>query len=62
MILTILLVAIIGRVGNVRGALLAGAGVGIILTAVTLLTKPTYGGIVLLIIFIGILKFRKVGV
>lgn len=62
MILTILLVAIIGRVGNVRGALFAGAGVGIILTAVTLLTKPTYGAVVLLIIFIGILKFRKVGV
>jgi len=62
MILTILLVAIIGRVGNVRGALIAGAGVGIITTAVTLVTKPAYGAVVLLIIFIGILKFRKVQV
>lgn len=60
LILIILLVSIIGKVGNIRGALLAGAGVGIITTAVTLLTKPAYGSVVLLIIFIFILKFRKV--
>ena len=62
MILVILLVAIIGRVGNVRGALLAGASIGIITTAVTLVTKPTYGEVALLVVFILFLKFRKVAV
>jgi len=58
-ILVVLLVAIIGRVGNVRGALIAGAGIGIITTAVTLVTQPAYGTVALLAIFILILKFRK---
>lgn len=62
MILVVLLVTIIGRVGSVRGALLAGAAVGIITTAVTLVSKPAYGVVLLLVIFIGFLKFRKVGV
>jgi branched-subunit amino acid ABC-type transport system permease component len=61
-ILLILLVAIIGRVGSVRGALLAGASIGIITTAVTLVTKPAYGEVALLIIFIIFLKFRKAAV
>ncbi len=61
-ILVVLLIAIIGRVGNVRGALIAGAGVGIITTAVTLVTQPAYGVVALLAIFILILKFRKVEV
>ena len=58
-ILLILLVAIIGRVGSVRGALIAGASIGIITTAVTLVTQPAYGEVALLIIFILFLKFRK---
>ena len=62
MILIVMLVSIIGKVGSVRGALLAGAAVGIITTAVTLVTKPAYGSVLLLVVFIGILKFRKVGV
>lgn len=61
-ILVVLLVAIIGRVGNVRGALIAGAGIGIVTTAVTLVTQPAYGTVALLAIFILILKFRKVEV
>jgi branched-subunit amino acid ABC-type transport system permease component len=61
-ILVILLIAIIGRVGNVRGALIAGAVVGIITTAVTLVTQPAYGIVTLLVVFIVILKFRKVEV
>ena len=61
-ILVILLIAIIGRVGNVRGALIAGAVVGIITTAVTLVTQPAYGIVALLVVFILILKFRKVEV
>lgn len=61
-ILVVLLVAIIGRVGNVKGALIAGAGIGIVTTAVTLVTQPAYGTVALLAIFILILKFRKVEV
>ena len=61
-ILVILLIAIIGRVGNVRGALIAGAAIGIITTAVTLVTQPAYGIVALLVVFILILKFRKVEV
>jgi branched-subunit amino acid ABC-type transport system permease component len=49
-------------VGNVRGALIAGAVVGIITTAVTLVTQPAYGVVALLVVFILILKFRKVEV
>ncbi|TFG93482.1 MAG: branched-chain amino acid ABC transporter permease [Candidatus Atribacteria bacterium] len=62
MILVILLVAIIGKVGSVRGALIAGASIGVITTAVTLVTKPAYGEVALLVIFIIFLKFRKVAV
>jgi branched-chain amino acid transport system permease protein len=61
-ILLILLIAIIGRVGNVRGALIAGVSIGIITTAVTLVTQPAYGVVALLVVFILILKFRKVEV
>ena len=61
-ILIILMIAIVGGVGNVRGALIVGACVGIVTTAVTLVSKPLYGTIILLIIFIGILKLRKVRV
>ena len=60
MILVVLLVAIIGRVGDVRGALIAGASVGIITAAMTLVTKPAYGTVAMLVIFILILKLRKV--
>lgn len=62
MILIIIMVTIVGGVGSVRGALIAGACAGIITSAVTLLSKPLYGQVALLIIFIGILKFRKVRV
>ncbi len=62
LILIIIMVTIVGGIGSVRGALIASACVGIITSAVTLLSKPLYGEIVLLIIFIGILKLRKVRV
>jgi branched-subunit amino acid ABC-type transport system permease component len=60
LILIIIMVTIVGGVGNVRGALLAGAGAAIVTSAVTLVSKPLYGQVALLIIFIGVLKFRKV--
>lgn len=62
LILIIIMVTIVGGIGSIRGALIASAGVGIITSAVTLMSNSLYGEIVLLIIFIGILKLRKVRV
>lgn len=62
LILIIIMVTIVGGIGSTRGALIAGACVGIVTTAVTLVSQPLYGEIVLLIFFIGILKLRKVRV
>jgi len=63
MILIVIMVSVVGGVGSIRGALVASAFVGIVTSAVNLLTSNSlYGEIVLLIIFIGILKIRKVRV
>lgn len=62
LILIIIMVTIVGGIGSVRGAIIASACVGIITSAVTLISKPLYGEIALLLIFIGILKLRKVRV
>jgi len=62
LILTVIMVTIVGGIGSVRGALAASACVGIITSAVTLLSNSSYGVIVLLVIFIAILKLRKVRV
>lgn len=63
MILIVIMVTVVGGVGSIRGALVASAFVGIVTSAVNLLTSNSlYGEIVLLIIFIGILKIRKVRV
>ncbi|MEN8249714.1 MAG: branched-chain amino acid ABC transporter permease [Bacteroidota bacterium] len=59
-VLIIIMIAIVGGIGSVRGALVVGAFVGMITTAVTLVSKPLYGVILLLVIFILILRFRKV--
>lgn len=60
LILIIIMISIVGGIGNVRGALLASLGAGILTAAVTLVTNPTYGYTLLLIGFIFVLKFRKV--
>jgi branched-subunit amino acid ABC-type transport system permease component len=63
LILIVIMVSIVGGIGSIRGALIASAFVGIITSAVNLKTSNSlYGEIVLLIIFIGILKIRKVRV
>ena len=63
MILIVIMVSVVGGVGSIRGALVASAFVGIVTSAVNLLSSNSlYGDIVLLIIFIGILKVRKVRV
>jgi branched-subunit amino acid ABC-type transport system permease component len=60
LMLIIIMISIVGGVGNVRGALVASVGAGVILAAVTLLTTPIYGGIILLLAFIVVLQFRTV--
>lgn len=62
LILVVIMVSIVGGVGSIRGALIASTCVGIITSAVTLLSNSAYGTIVLMIIFIGFLKYRKVKV
>jgi branched-subunit amino acid ABC-type transport system permease component len=54
------MVTIVGGIGNVRGALIASAGAGIITAAVTLVSKPLYGEVILLLVFIGVLRLKKV--
>ncbi len=60
LILIIIMITIVGGIGNVRGALIASIGAGIITAAVTLITKPLYGEVILLLSFIGILRLKKV--
>lgn len=59
LILIVIMLSIVGGIGNVKGAVLASIGAGIITAAVTLITKPLYGEAILLILFIGVLKLKK---
>lgn len=58
-ILIVTMIAIVGGVGSVRGALLASIGAGILTAGVTLLTQPLYAQVILLLFFIVVLRFRK---
>jgi len=60
LVLIIIMVTIVGGIGNVRGALIASVGAGIITAAVTLVSKPLYGEVILLLIFIAVLRLKKV--
>lgn len=60
LILIIIMITIVGGIGNVKGALIASIGAGIITAAVTLVTKPLYGEVILLLSFIGVLRLKKV--
>ncbi len=60
LVLIIIMVTIVGGIGNVRGALIASIGAGVITAAVTLVTKPLYGEVILLLVFIGVLRLKKV--
>ena len=60
LILIIIMISIVGGIGNVRGALAAGVGAGIIVAFVTLKTEPLYAQIILLLLFIAVLKGKKV--
>lgn len=60
MILILIMIAIIGGIGSVRGALLAGSAVGIITSIVTLqLGSPIYAQVVLLSLFIVVLRLKS---
>ena len=59
-ILIVTMIAIVGGVGSVRGALLASIGAGVLTAGVTLLTKPLYAQVILLLFFIVILRLKKV--
>jgi branched-subunit amino acid ABC-type transport system permease component len=57
-ILVVMMIAIIGGVGNVRGAVVAGVAMGIVISAITFVSKPLYGQVVALALFIGALWLR----
>lgn len=59
MILIVIMIAIIGKVGSVKGAIIASIGVGIVGAGVTLVGSAQYGTIALLVLFILILKLGK---
>ena len=61
MILIIIMVTIIGGIGSVRGALVAGALTGIVTAVLTSVSDPLYAQIFLLLLFIAVLRFRGVG-
>lgn len=56
-ILIIVMVAIVGGIGNVRGALVAGAAAGVAVSFLTWLTQPLYAQVLLLALFIVVLRF-----
>jgi branched-subunit amino acid ABC-type transport system permease component len=58
LILITVMVSIIGGVGSVRGALIAAVVAGILTAAITLITKPLYAEVALLMVFILILWRR----
>ncbi|MEM9348985.1 MAG: branched-chain amino acid ABC transporter permease [Pseudomonadota bacterium] len=57
-ILITMLVTIVAGIGSVRGALVAAVGAGILTSFITLVSKPLYAEVVLLLMFIGVLTFR----
>ncbi|MEM1373682.1 MAG: branched-chain amino acid ABC transporter permease [Pseudomonadota bacterium] len=57
-ILITMLVTIVAGIGSVRGAAVAAVVAGILTAFITLVTKPLYAEVVLLMAFIGVLTFR----
>ena len=57
-ILITMLVTIVAGIGSVRGAVLAAIVAGILTAFITLVTKPLYSEVVLLLAFIGVLTIR----
>jgi branched-subunit amino acid ABC-type transport system permease component len=59
LILIIIMISILGRVGNVRGALAVGVAAGIIVAFITQITQPLYAQVVLLALFVLVLKVTR---
>jgi branched-subunit amino acid ABC-type transport system permease component len=59
LILIIIMISILGRVGNVRGALAVGVGAGIVVAFITQVTQPLYAQVVLLVLFVLVLKMTR---
>lgn len=57
-ILITMLVTIVAGVGSVRGAVVAAVVAGILTAFITLVTKPLYADVALLLAFIGVLTYR----
>lgn len=57
-ILITMLVTIVAGVGSVRGAVVAAVIAGILTAFITLVTKPLYAEVILLLAFIGVLTYR----
>lgn len=57
-ILITIMVTIVAGVGSVKGALIASVAAGIITAAITLISKPLYAEVVLLLAFILVLWYR----
>ena len=57
-ILITMLITVVAGVGSVRGAVIAAIVAGILTAFITLVTKPLYAEVVLLLAFIGVLTFR----
>jgi branched-subunit amino acid ABC-type transport system permease component len=59
LILVIIMISILGRVGNVRGALAVGVLAGVVVAFITQVTQPLYAQVVLLALFILVLKVTR---
>lgn len=57
-ILVVIMISIIGGVGRVRGAVVAGVAMGIVISAVTFVSKPLYAQVAVLALFIGALWWK----
>jgi len=58
LILITVMVSIVAGVGSVRGAILVSIVAGILTAFVTLISKPLYAEVILLVSFIGVLWYR----
>lgn len=59
LILIVIMISILGRVGNVRGALVVGVGAGIMVAFITQVAQPLYAQVALLALFVLVLKVTR---
>jgi branched-subunit amino acid ABC-type transport system permease component len=59
LILIIIMITVIGGIGNVRGAVVVGIGAGILTVLATQFIQPLYAQILLLVLFIVVLRVTR---